>query len=201
MAARSILRLSTRFPQRTNLRPSRMVSNPMSTSASPEVVSLRKRLTSELKNAMKAKDTMRSTVLRSVLSDVYAADKMLSGPIPDSSIVSILRKSVSRRVESATQFTSASRQDLADTEQREAAVLSDFIPGSMTSAQVDDVLARILTEQQQQQAPGTDFLSSNPKRAMGTIFKAFYSQVDKSLVDSQMIKEKVEALVSSKAST
>ena len=104
------------------------------------------------------------------------------------------------QVESANQFTSASRPDLADTEQREAAVLSNFIPASMTSAQVDEVLSRIVNEQQQQ-APGADFSTSNPKRAMGVILKTFYSQVDKSLVDSQMIKAKVESLISSKAST
>lgn len=67
----------------------------------------------------------------------------------------------------------------------------------MSSAQVDEALARILNELQ---APGSDSLSSNsnPKRAMGTILKAFYAQVDKSVVDSQMIKDKVEALISNK---
>jgi len=157
---------------------------------------LRKRLALELKVAMKAKDSFRSTVLRSVLSDIYAADKTPAGPIPDSSIVSVLRKSVSRRVESASQFTSASRPELADAEQREAAVLSDFISASMTSAQVDEVLNRIVREHQ---TPDSDFLSSNPKRATGIILKAFYSQVDKSLVDSQMVKDRVQALLSRQA--
>ncbi len=166
--------------------------------------------------------------VQSVLSDIYAADKTPAGLIPDSSIVSILRKSVARRVrtthyymlmyfptllltqrsharphffsqvESANQFSSASRPELADAEKREAAALSEFIPPSMSSAQVDEVLNRIL-QQHQQQAPESEFLSSNPKRAMGIILKAFYSQVDKSLVDSQMTKDKVQKLLSSQA--
>jgi len=136
--------------------------------------------------------------VQSVLSDIYAADKTPAGLIPDSSIVSILRKSMARRVDSANQFSSASRPELADAEKREAAALSEFIPPSMSSAQVDEVLNRIF-QQHQQQAPDSEFLSSNPKRAMGIILKAFYSQVDKSLVDSQMIKDKVQTLLSSQA--
>ncbi|KAF8054155.1 hypothetical protein FPV67DRAFT_1683008 [Lyophyllum atratum] len=59
---------------------------------------LRTRLMDEIKSAMKGKDATTSTTLRSVLSEVYAADKASNAKVPSSTIANILRKAVVRRV-------------------------------------------------------------------------------------------------------
>ncbi|KAF7428416.1 hypothetical protein PC9H_007640 [Pleurotus ostreatus] len=169
---------------RSSLLPLRLsrANSSQSTTSEPDV---RQRLLDQVKHAMKAKDTLTSTTLRSVLSEVYAADKTTGGSkIPSSTIISILRKAHHRRTESAAQFIKASREDLAAKENQEAEVLNAFLPPLLSESDIDRVLTDIITSQGQ-----------NTKLHSGQLFKAFYAQVDKSCVDPNMVKARANALL------
>ncbi|KAI6135787.1 GatB/YqeY domain-containing protein [Pisolithus croceorrhizus] len=138
--------------------------------------------------AMKEKDLATSTTLRSVLSDVYNLDKATGSKAPSSAVVGILRKAVSRRTESATEFTRCNRPDLAAKESREAGIIAAFLPPLLSETEVNCAL---------EEAVGqcvTDGV--NRRQVIGRVLKAFYSKVDKSMVDSDFVKRRVEALVS-----
>ncbi|GJE95927.1 GatB/YqeY domain-containing protein [Phanerochaete sordida] len=135
---------------------------------------------------MKAKDTFKSTTIRSVLAEVYSADKLQAEPLPAGGVVSVLRKAVTRRVDAAAEFDKAARADLAEKERREADVLQAFVPPLLGADAVDAVLRDVITE-----------LAPPPgdKRALGQVFKAFYARVDRSAVDGDLVKSRAAALL------
>ncbi|KAH8119359.1 Yqey-like protein-domain-containing protein [Phellopilus nigrolimitatus] len=163
------------------------------TTTNASEIDQRKRLTSELKDAMKSKNTFASTVLRSVLAEVYSADKNPSGPISSSQIISILRKAVTRRTDSAVQFSAASRPELAETEKREADYLAALLPPLMSEADIDTTLQKLADEHNLPSPAWPD-----PKRSIGLLSKAFFSQVDGSLVDSQTVRKRAQAILESR---
>ncbi|KAJ6593699.1 GatB/YqeY domain-containing protein [Mycena capillaripes] len=133
---------------------------------------------------MKSKDTQRSTTLRAVLAEVYSADKAANNQqVNSSTIISILRKAAARRTEAAAQYSTAARPDLAEKEISEAELLSQFLPPLLSEAQVDNELQKILNDL--------------PKDGVkpGNVFKVFYSAVDKSTVDSEMVKRRLDVLL------
>ncbi|TFK54026.1 GatB/YqeY domain-containing protein [Heliocybe sulcata] len=156
------------------------------TAVAPE--DIRARLTAELKDAMKTKDSFKSTTLRSVLADIQAADKTSpSQKASPSSIVSIIRKATQKRSEAAAQFTSSSRPDLAQKEHSEIALLSSFLPPLLPESEIDRILKDVM-------ATSVD-VGENPRSATGKIYKAFYQRVDKSMVDPGIVKARAEALL------
>ena len=98
------------------------------------------------------------------------------------------------QTDSAEKFTLASRQELAESEKREAQYLETFLPPSMSASDIDNVLRKLVLEQNLDK-PGTD-----SKRAMGTLLKAFFGQVDKALVDGQLVKERAQVVLAASAS-
>ena len=82
----------------------------------------------------------------------------------------------------------ASRHDLAEKEHREEAILSAFLPPLLSEEDIDRVLQTIIAEQK-----------SHPRllKNVASIYKSFYFKVDKSMVDTDVVKRKVEELVNS----
>ncbi|KAH6914104.1 Yqey-like protein-domain-containing protein [Coprinopsis sp. MPI-PUGE-AT-0042] len=161
-------------------------------STAAQAPDLRKQIMDEIKVAMKNKDSATSTTLRSVLSEVYNADKASKEEkVNSSQIVTILRKSVERRTEAADKFTAASRSDLAEKELKEANIISKFLPPTLSEDKVDSILSSIIAE-----LPSSD---GPPQRALGLVFKQFYAQVDKSVVDSELLKKRAQALMTSRS--
>lgn len=130
---------------------------------------------------------------QSVLSEVYAADKARPEPAPSSAIVSILRKAALRRTETAAEYEKASRLDLAEKERREASLLQAFLPPLLPEADIDRVLREVLAEQ------NTPAGESNSRKALGVVFKAFYAKIDRSSVDSELVRVRAEALLAESA--
>jgi uncharacterized protein YqeY len=162
-----------------------MISRALS-STSGIATDIRQQLLSGVKTAMKTKDSVTSTTIRSILSEVYAADKSTGSPVPSSTITAILRKATLRRHDSAIQFINASRPDLAQKEHREADILAAFLPPLMSDADIDRVLNEVIAE---------TTLDGDSRKILGQVYKAFYSKVDKSNVDTNTVKRKAEALL------
>ncbi|KAI0666718.1 GatB/YqeY domain-containing protein [Trametes maxima] len=162
--------------------------------SSSNALDVRPRLMQELKEAMKSKDTVKSTTIRSVLSEVYAADKAASGTAPPSAVIGILRKAATRRTDAAAEFTKAARQDLAEKEHQEAAILHAFLPPLLPQADIDRVLTEVIASPTISEA-----VSKGPaQKVLGQVFKAFYTQIDKSSVDPELVRQRAQALLSQK---
>ncbi|KDR75390.1 hypothetical protein GALMADRAFT_249436 [Galerina marginata CBS 339.88] len=148
---------------------------------------IRSRLQYEIKNAMKNRDTSTSMTLRSVMAEINSAEKASKdGGISSLAIASIIRKAVHRRNEAAFKFHEASRLDLKEKEQEEAALLSKFLPPLLSVEDIDTHLRAVL---------GNLPAGSDLRKSFGLIFKDFYTRVDKSTVDPNLVKQRAQELM------
>jgi uncharacterized protein YqeY len=89
--------------------------------------------------------------------------------------------------DSASQYASASRSDLAAIESREAELLSKFLPALLSQEQRDAHLQEVIEAE--------NLKAENPKRSLGLVLKAFYAKVDKAHVDGRVVKKRAEELL------
>ncbi len=97
----------------------------------------------DIKNAMRAKETARLSVLRMLKSSLKYAAIEAGGSgteLSDDVAISVLRKEVKKRQDSVAGYESGGRQDLADKEKAEIEMLSAYLPAAMS---VDDVSALV----------------------------------------------------------
>jgi uncharacterized protein YqeY len=110
-------------------------------------VSLIARLEAELTTAMKERDTARRDALRLILSSLRAAEKELQRPLADEEELQVLQRERKRRLESAEAFRSGRREEQAQAEEAELAVLEEFMPAPLSEEEleriVDDVIAEV----------------------------------------------------------
>ncbi|KAJ7782865.1 GatB YqeY domain-containing protein [Mycena metata] len=148
---------------------------------SAPALDVRTQLGTAVKEAMKARNTQRSTTLRTVLAEVYSADKASNEQVNSSAIITILKKAADRRTDAAAQYIAAARPELAEKELSEARILAEFLPPSLSEAEVDQVLRKIFED---------------GETHVGKVFKSFYAVVDKSRVDSETVKKRINVLLS-----
>lgn len=153
---------------------------------------LRTRLMSHIKAALKARDSLTASTLRSVLADVQAADKVhKEGQINASAVRLFIAKGIARRHDAASQYDKAKRPELAIKERQEALILQNLLPPAMSDSKIDEVLKQIIAS-----------LSTSTKQpSLGQLFKSFYTQVDKSVVRPDVLKQRALALLAAASSS
>ncbi|KAJ1305731.1 hypothetical protein OPQ81_010463 [Rhizoctonia solani] len=153
-------------------------------------VDVRTQLRDELKQAMKAKDSFRLTTIRSVLAEITNADKANKGtPITNDNILSLLQKSIARRSDSASQFRSASRGDLAEKEEAECQVLSSFLPAQLSEEEVDRRLREAFSK--------LETTTGNPGALVGKLMKTFYETTERASVQADAVSKKAREIIQS----
>jgi uncharacterized protein YqeY len=105
-------------------------------------MSLIKQLEDELSAAMKARDGERRDALRLILSALRAAEKEVGRPLHDDEELQVLQRERKRRLEAAEAFRGGGREEQAAAEERELAVLEEFMPEPLG----DDELERIVDD-------------------------------------------------------
>lgn len=108
-------------------------------------MSLKERITEDMKAAMKAKEAARLAAIRLLLAAVKQKEVDERISLDDSGVVAVVEKLTKQRKDSVTQYEAAGRQDLADAEKFEIAVLAAYLPEKMgaeeTAAAVDAAIA------------------------------------------------------------
>ena len=103
------------------------------------------RLEGELTRAMRARDRERTETLRLTLAALRSAEKELQRPLDESEELQVLQRERKRRSEAAAAFRSAGRDDQAEQEERELAVIEEFRPEPIDEEEleriVDDAIA------------------------------------------------------------
>jgi len=99
---------------------------------------LKDRLRSDLTTAMKARDELRSATLRMVLSAVTNAEVAgkVARELTDDEVVGVLTTEAKKRREAATAFDDGGREEMAERERAEAAVIADYLPEQLTEEEV-----------------------------------------------------------------
>ena len=111
-------------------------------------MALEQQIQKDIMEAMKAKDTVRLNSVRSIKSAILLAKTSEGGSkeLTDGDIVKLIQKLSKQRKEAADQYVAAGRQELADNELAEAAVLDTYLPKQLSEAEVEEKLKAIIAE-------------------------------------------------------
>ncbi len=109
-------------------------------------MSLQANITTALKEAMKAKDQTSLEALRAIKSEILLAQTSGNGDITEADEIKLLQKLVKQRKDAAAIFTEQGREDLANPELAQAAVIEKFLPAQLSEAEVEAVIKSIIAE-------------------------------------------------------
>ena len=111
-------------------------------------MALEQQIQKDIMAAMKAKDQVRLNAVRSIKSAILLAKTAegASGELTDGDIVKLIQKLAKQRKEAAEQYVAAGRQELADNEVAEAAVLAEYLPKPLSPEELEAKLREIITE-------------------------------------------------------
>jgi uncharacterized protein YqeY len=109
-------------------------------------MTLRDRITDDMKTAMRAKDAERLGTIRFLLAAIKQREVDERITLDDMQVVAVLDKLVKQRKDSITAFAQAGRTDLVDKETAEMAVLEGYLPQRLSADDVAAEVARIVKE-------------------------------------------------------
>ena len=99
-----------------------------------------------MKTAMKSGDKERLAVIRLMMSAMKQVEVDERIELDDSRVLGILDKMVKQRRESISQFQAGNRSDLADKEQAEIEIISDFLPQALTEAEIETIINTAISQ-------------------------------------------------------
>ncbi len=99
-------------------------------------MSLKARITEDMKTAMKEKQTERLGTIRLLLAAMKQREVDERIELDDAAIAAIIEKMLKQRKDSITQYEAAQRQDLADKEKFEVTVLTEYLPARLSDEEV-----------------------------------------------------------------
>jgi uncharacterized protein YqeY len=104
-------------------------------------------LTEEMKNAMRAKDSLKLESLRAIKSAVLLAQTSSggSGELSDEEEIQLLQRLVKQRRDSAAIFRDQNRPDLAEPEEAQAEIIAAFLPAQLTDEELAAAVQSIIT--------------------------------------------------------
>ncbi|HAT26912.1 MAG TPA: glutamyl-tRNA amidotransferase [Gammaproteobacteria bacterium] len=107
---------------------------------------LKQEITEAMKTAMRARDKARLGTIRLALSEIKRVEVDERIDPDDTRVIAILDKMLKQRRESIRMFEEAERTELADQEKFEIAVLQEFLPQALSTAELDDIIQSALSE-------------------------------------------------------
>lgn len=108
-------------------------------------MSLKEQITEDMKAAMRAKDSGRLATIRLLTAAIKQKEVDERIDVSDEQVLAIIEKMIKQRKDSISQFEAGGRQDLADIEKAELAILSTYMPAAMSEAEVQAEVAAAVT--------------------------------------------------------
>jgi len=146
-------------------------------------VSLIARIESELADAMRERDAERRDALRLVLSNLRSAEKELQRPLHDEEELQVLQRERKKRLEAAAAFRSGGNEERAAAEERELAVLEEFMPEPLSEEELETIIDDAIAE-----CGATSIRDLG--RVMADVMPQVAGRADGSAV-SQLVREKL----------
>lgn len=106
--------------------------------------SLKERISTDWKAAMKAGERTRKDALSLLLAAIKQKQVDERIELDDAGVIAVIEKMLKQRKDSITQYESAKRQDLADAEKFEAEVLSTYMPQAMGAAEIEAIVTQAI---------------------------------------------------------
>lgn len=148
----------------------------------------KKKLQEELKQSMMARDELRTSVLRLLLSAInyYEIQKGGAGYVATpEDVLSVIQREAKQRRDSIAEFEKAGRQELVDKEQKELEILQTFLPEQMSEDEVRSIVEQTISE--------TNSTSiQDMGKVMGALTGKLKGKADMGIV-SKIVKEKISS--------
>lgn len=150
-------------------------------------MSLQEKIMTEMKVAMKAKDTVALESLRAIKSAILLAqtDKGAGGKLSEEDEVKLVQKLVKQRKDSAAIFNEQGRSDLAEPELAQVAVIEKFLPEQLTEEEIEKVVVQTID------SIGASGMQDMGK-VMGMVSKELAGQADGKTI-STIVKTKLSS--------
>ena len=145
-------------------------------------MSLEQTLSADIVTAMKAKDPNRLTALRMLKTALTNKSIEKGRALDGAEELQVVSTLVKQRRDSIEQFTKGGRQDLADKEQAEIAILNGYLPASASDEEVAAAVAAAVAE-----------TGATSAKDMGKVMKAAMAALSGKTVDGKKVSEAVKA--------
>ena len=109
-------------------------------------MTLRERVNEDVKAAMKAREAERLGTLRLLTAALKQREVDERITLDDAGVVAVIEKMLKQRKDSIAQYEQAGRQDLADAEKREVAILSAYLPQQLSEAELAAAVAKAVAD-------------------------------------------------------
>ncbi len=141
------------------------------------------RLQTEMKIALKSKDTDRLSVVRMLISEIKKEQIDKKRELSDSEVLTVIQRYAKQRRDAIEQYKKANRQDLVEKEQKELNIVLEFLPKQLTEEEIVKIVDKTIEE-----------VGAASIKDMGKVMKSVMEKVkgraDGSLV-SKIVREKL----------
>src|ERR1700704_5673743 len=148
-------------------------------------MSLSEKIQKDWVAAMRAKDELRLSVLRGIKAAIKHKEVEKIRVLDETESIQILQTLVKQRKESIDQFTKGNRQDLANKETKELAIIETYLPAGASEAEMDAAIAKAIAE-----------TSATSMKQMGAVVKAAKTALEGKTVDGKALSDRVRARLS-----
>ena len=144
---------------------------------------LKKRITDDMKSAMKAQDKKALKAVRMILGAIKQKEVDDRIELDDVKVMAVIQKMVKQRKDSISQFSDAGRNDLVEVEEAELVIINSYMPEQLSDEEVREVVDKAITDS------GADSMKDMGK-LMGMLKGQLDGKADMGLV-SRLIKDKL----------
>ncbi len=137
----------------------------------------------EIKEAMRARDAERRDALRLIVNALKNSVKELQRPLSEDEELQVLQRERKRRIEAAEAFRAGGREEQAEAEERELAILEEFMPAPLSEEEIEDIVDDAIAE-----VGATSMADLG--RVMADVMPQIAGRADGSVV-SQIVREKL----------
>jgi uncharacterized protein len=137
----------------------------------------------EIREAMRARDAERRDALRLIVNALKNSEKELMRPLSEDEELQVLQRERKRRVEAADAFRSGGREEQAEAEERELAILEEFMPEPLGEDEIEEIVDDAIAE-----VGATSMADLG--RVMADVMPQIAGRADGSVV-SQLVREKL----------
>lgn len=146
-------------------------------------MALKDRLNDEMKEAMKAKDNLKLSVIRMVRSSVKNKEIDLKLEMDDQGIMEVISGIAKQRKESVRMFKEAGRNDLVEKEEKELELLLEYLPKQLERGEIEDLVVKAIAETGAQGA-------KDMGKLMKVLMPQFAGRADGKMVN-EIVREKL----------
>lgn len=148
-------------------------------------MNLKEQIIADMTTAMKAKDAGRTSTLRMLKAAIVNRQIEKGGELDEEELTKLLRTQLKQRRDSVEQYLKGSRQDLADKELAEIAVIEGYLPQAATQAEIEEAVAAAIAE-----------TGATSMKEMGAVMKAVMPRLAGKNFDGRAVSETVKARLS-----